>query len=192
MTIPALYTCIKAYCDMETDGGGWTVFQRREDGSVNFDLPWTNYVHGFGNVSGEYWLGLSKLHRLAYWHKSIFFLLRVDMKDKTGLKAYAKYSRFYISSSYYSYQLHVWGYSGSAGDSLGYHHLQRFSTKDKDNDQSSGNCAAFYHGAWWYNNCYQSALNGLYDGQGYKGVYWSRFKGSESLPFTEMKIRCYD
>ena len=77
---------------METDGGGWTVFQRRMDGSVDFYLNWADYVHGFGNISREHWLGLSKIHRLANW--TLPAQLRIDMKDKDGNTAYASYSTF--------------------------------------------------------------------------------------------------
>ena len=101
---------------METDGGGWTGFQRRMDGSVDFYLNWTDYVHGFGNTPGEHWLGLSKIHRLA--NGSVSTQLRVDMRDKDGNSVYASYSTFYIGGSTTDYTLHVSGYNGTTGDSL--------------------------------------------------------------------------
>ena len=171
---------------METDGGGWTVFQRRMDGSVDFYLNWTDYVHGFGNISGEYWLGLSKLHRLA--NGSISTKLRVDMRDTNGTNAYASYSTFYISGSTTDYTLHASGYNGTAGDSLAYHNLMKFSTKDNDNDGwSGGNCATTF-AAWWYNSCLTSNLNGLYDFYDYRGIIWDSWR-DYSLPFVEMKLR---
>ena len=176
---------------METDGGGWTIFQKRMDGSVDFYLNWADYVHGFGNISEEHWLGLSKLHRLA--NGSVSTELRVDMKDKDGVYGYAKYSLFYIGGSSTDYTLHISGYSGPSGvgDSLAHHNGQKFSTKDNDNDSWSGNCADKYFGGWWYEKCHASNLNGRYDDDEYGvGINWATWKGFRySLPFTEMKVR---
>ena len=171
---------------METDGGGWTVFQRRMDGSVDFYLNWADYVHGFGNVSEEHWLGLSKLHRLA--NGSVSTELRVDMKDRNGVYGYANYSSFYIGGSSTDYTLHVSGFSGSGvEDGLTYHNGHKFTTKDDDNDADpSGNCAVKWFGAWWYRNCFSSNLNGHYgDANSSKDVRWYTTR----MRFTEMKVR---
>ena len=103
------------FCDMETDGGGWTVFQRRVDGSVDFYLGWDDYKQGFGNLSAEFWLGNDNIHRLT---SSAPQVLRVDMEDFESDKRFAKYSTFSVASEQTGYQLSVAGYSGSAGDSL--------------------------------------------------------------------------
>ena len=84
------------------------------------------------------------------------------MRDKNGNTAYASYSIFYIGGSTTDYTLHVSRYSGTAGDSLAYHQLKKFSTKDNDNDQHSGNCANDYKAGWWYGACYNANINGLY------------------------------
>ena len=179
---------------METDGGGWTVFQRRQDGSVDFYRYWTDYENGFGNLTGEFWLGLSKINRLT---KEQSNTLRVDLGDFDGNTRYAQYTTFSVGNSTTEYTLTVGGYSGTAGDSLasGQHYGMKFSTRDNDNDKwSSGNCALRWHGAWWFSNCFDAHLNGPYHHNPVissgNGTIWYIWKGSfYSLKFTEMKTR---
>ena len=95
------------FCDQTTAGGGWTVFQKRIDGSVDFNRHWSDYKHGFGNLSGEFWLGLERIHRLTSDYNSI---LRVDMEDFVGGSAYAEYNLFGVRNEHDKYQLIVWSY----------------------------------------------------------------------------------
>ena len=176
------------YCDMRTDGGGWTVFQRRQDGSVDFYRGWNDYKSGFGNLTAEFWLGNDKIHRLTASRASS---LRLELEDWNGVKVYAKYGRFNIGDEQAQYRLEVSSYSGTAvGDSLAYHNNMAFSTKDRDNNRG-GNCAVFLTSAWWYKNCNYSDLNGKYLGnkQGNRGLQWYHFRSSLSLKFSEMKLR---
>ena len=70
---------------MSVDGGGWVVLQRRFDGSVDFDRVWTECERGFGNLTGEYWLGLIKMHRLTAIAPQE---LRIDLEDFQKNKRY--------------------------------------------------------------------------------------------------------
>ena len=178
------------YCDMQTDGGGWTVFQRRINGTQNFYLNWANYVRGFGDLKGEFWLGLHKIHRLTASSTK----LRVDLADFDSNVRYAKYNTFRVGDSDSEFRLTVSGYSGTVGDSLAYNNNRAFSTWDQDNDSHSGlHCAQDRVGAWWYNDCSYSNLNGYYysgtNPPPWKGVGWYHWKGNTySLKVTEMKV----
>ena len=178
------------YCDMDTEGGGWTVFQRRTNGAQNFYLNWDDYVHGFGDVSGEFWLGLQKIRRLTASSTQ----LRVDLADFNGNEKYAKYRTFSVGDNDDKFRLTVSGYSGTTGDSLTVDNNQPFSTKDQDNDDDSRHCAQSFTGGWWYKNCGYSNLNGGYysgpNSPRWKGVFWYHWKGYYySLKATEMKVR---
>ena len=97
------------FCDQTTAGGGWTVFQKRMNGSVDFYRDWADYKRGFGNLSGEFWLGLDKMHRLT---SSGGYKLRVDLEDFAGNTVYAEYHLFEVKSEGTKYQLSIGNYSG--------------------------------------------------------------------------------
>ena len=190
-SLPPITVC----CDMDTDGGGWTVFHRRMD-TTNFDHTWQVYRLGFGTVCGSFWLGLDNIHQLTKW-KIAPHELRVDLWDWEGNTAHAKYQSFWIGDASTEFRLYIDGYSGTAGDSFTSHPLNnmRFSTYDNDNDLNSGNCADGSNGGWWFNNCMHSQLNGVYQTSSsvpkdWQGVMWYDWKSyTYSLKRAEMKIR---
>ena len=167
------------------------MFQRRQDGSVDFYRGWNDYKAGFGQLTAEFWLGNDKIHRLTASRPSS---LRVELEDWNGVRVYAKYGKFNIGDEQALYRLEVGSYSGTAGDSItGSENLNNmaFTTKDRDNDKTGGNCAVDWTGAWWYHSCHHSNLNGKYLGKkkNSQGVCWHDFRKELSLKFAEMKLR---
>ncbi|KAL5012243.1 hypothetical protein ScPMuIL_010794 [Solemya velum] len=186
---------LSVYCDAETDGGGWTVIQRRMDGSVDFFKFWYDYKHGFGDISREFWLGNDILSALT---KQGEYELRIDMEAFDGEKRFAHYDHFAVADELTHFTLKVGNFSGDAGDSFGVCDGMKFSTRDLDNDVSSlthENCADRYKGGWWYGACHHANLNGMYLAGDYFGgdpigITWLTWKGFHySLKRTEMKIR---
>ncbi|KAM7444297.1 cell surface pattern recognition receptor signaling pathway [Porites harrisoni] len=197
--IPDGGKAIQVLCDMTTEGGGWTVFQRRLDGSVDFLLDWEFYKNGFGDLSGEFWLGNDNLHRLT---TNADVILRIDLEDFDGNITYAEYSTFKVADEVDKYRILLGGYNGTAGDSMAVTSSQsktannmQFSTKERDNDLSSVNCAVRHKGGWWYNQCSWANLNGVYYGGEYSsqygdGVKWVTLRGQfYSFKRTEMKVK---
>ncbi|GBL97363.1 Techylectin-5B [Araneus ventricosus] len=186
-----------AYCDLETEGGGWTVLQRRGDFGdefrQNFTQNWEMYKRGFGDPQREFWIGNEKIHILSSQDD---VKLRVELQDFDDNTAYAEYSRFKVEDESKQYRLSVGGYHGNATDSLSLHDGKMFSTHDRDNDEvaSCCNCADTFKGGWWYYRCFEANLNGPYhtdptENGYFLGIIWERWRGDYSLKSSEMKIR---
>ncbi|XP_040187280.1 ficolin-1-like [Rana temporaria] len=183
---------LRVLCDMDTDGGGWIIFQRRWDGSVDFFRDWKAYKAGFGNLLTEFWLGNDNLHLLT---SSGTWELRIDVQDYNNTKQYMKYSSIKVLGESDKYQLLLGDFKGgNVGDIMNYHNKMKFTTEDQDNDErSSANCAVQFKGGWWYNECYKANMNGLYylePDTSNLGINLQIDKGMQfSYKFTEMKIR---
>ncbi|EDO44275.1 predicted protein, partial [Nematostella vectensis] len=193
----ALTPChpLDVYCDLGTSGGGWTVIQRRVDGSVDFYRDWDDYKRGFGNKEGEFWLGLDNIHALTSQRR---YRVRFDLEDFEGNTRYAEYDDFRVGDEAAKYELvSVGTYSGTAGDSLSSHKGLYFSTRDRDNDENNNlSCAVNFEGAWWYGGCFESHLNGRYHVSSsnalYHGIIWRHWHEYEySLKKSEIKVRPY-
>lgn len=204
---------MQVWCDQRHDPGGWTVIQRRLDGSVNFFRNWETYkvrtrqpIHvfypleltdkvnlkggfrvwpraylkknivclpfqkrslykisycrfllentlrfttntdinmllllplqqGFGNIDGEYWLGLENIYWLTNQGN---YKLLITMEDWSGRKVFAEYASFRLEPESEYYKLRLGRYNGNAGDSFTWHNGKQFTTLDRDHDVYTG------------------------------------------------------
>ncbi|XP_015585858.1 protein scabrous [Cephus cinctus] len=163
---------------------GWIVIARRTDGMVDFDRTWNDYAAGFGSPVNEFWVGNEALHRLT---RDNCTRLKVDLIDIYGFHWRAEYESFNVDSEDEGYKLRVSGYSGNATDALSYQNGMAFSAKDRDMDISSADCAANYHGGWWFSHCQHANLNGRYS----LGLTWFQSNTNEwmAVASSEMSIQ---
>lgn len=194
---------IQVYCDQNGNGGGWTVIQRRIDGSENFYRNWQWYKRGFGQLQREFWLGNENIYLLTspeFYPKGSKAWITVQPRGSSG-HWNSFYSKFQVYSERFKYRLQVSSPSGSYASYLTSYSISQlyFSTYDRDNDGSSSyNCARSYNFAgWWFsgygNSCSSGQaytnLNGPYDKYNQRSWYKRFVWGSTSLASSEIKVR---
>uniref|UniRef100_A0A1B0ANK2 Fibrinogen C-terminal domain-containing protein n=1 Tax=Glossina palpalis gambiensis TaxID=67801 RepID=A0A1B0ANK2_9MUSC len=177
-------------------GDGWLVIQKRMDGSVDFYRNWAEYKTGFGNISGEFWIGLDHLHALTTLHDRQELL--IILEDFENVTKHVKYDSFVVGNEEEKYILkNVGENTGDAGVAFARHQGYQFTTIDNDNDIDDDNCARTRMGGWWYLNCFWCNLNGKYYSTGHgpnealhSGISWLGFHDYDySMKFVQMMIR---
>uniref|UniRef100_A0A8C6TP11 Angiopoietin like 4 n=1 Tax=Neogobius melanostomus TaxID=47308 RepID=A0A8C6TP11_9GOBI len=175
-------TPFSVLCEM-TPGGGWTVIQKRSDGSQSFDQTWDSYRKGFGSLNGEFWLGLDHIHALSSQGRCV---LQMELSDRSG-ESHVTSSEFRLDGEERQFSLHLSPETGSSGSSA-----LPFSTADRDNDLSAGeHCAQIHSGGWWFGGCGDSNLNGDFPSGrgGSRDMFWTTSEGHRTaLRSTVIKI----
>ena len=176
----------KVYCAMSNVASlGWTVIQRRVDGSVDFNRNWNDYKNGFGDVEGDYWFGNDDIHALTSMPGSTM-MVWFQFKDFSGDIKNVVYRGFRVEDEQNKYKLHTGVFdSANGGISAGFitsHDQQFFSTPDMDNDiQNAVHCASRYKSGFWFSNCFSINPNGPYYASqdlcvADKGIHWLDWK----------------
>ena len=205
---------LTVYCDMETDGGGWIVIQRRNAsmGWVNFVRSWADYEKGFGDLDGEFWIGLKNIHELTN-QQSMRLKLSVWNEGENSINW--NYQHFAISNQDHRYALSSLSGgsgSGSGGSSYGAFYQGGSSTyyfNTYDYYTGQNNCGYNRQSGWWYyysrnnrNNIYynycgeyanpngrhQPSDHRIRDSTGERLV-WRTSTGYRVFTHSEMKIR---
>lgn len=145
-------TKFNAFCIPDPKlGPSWTIIQRRLDGTVNFKRDWDKYVDGFGNMNGEYWIGLQRIFELTNWEEMELWIELTNTKNESLSSVYRK---FYISDVKNLYTLNIGQHTGSGPDLMTFYNGHKFSTYEAINDDSGKDCSKVpFKGAWWIRNC---------------------------------------
>ena len=179
---------------------GKTAIQTRGWSTLDFNRTWESYKVGFGDLLNDFWLGLEKLHYLttrAHYH------LHITLFNYTGTIHIIEYTNITVIDESRGYRLKL-------GDAVSYYKSDdalkkdsvgaalhsdemMFSTYDRDNDNSDGNCASKYGGGWWYNNCTYVNLNGYTNADGSckndHCLFWKTIDSYGTMPL--MRIYTY-
>ncbi|XP_013418899.1 angiopoietin-related protein 1-like [Lingula anatina] len=141
---------------------GWTVTHRRTGPELSFHRTWAEYRDGFGDISGDHWLGNEIVHLMTY-NKT--YKLRLEFESYNNNSYWVEYDDFYLSpeSDNYTLYLNDTSFVGNVSeDSMINHYDHQFTTHDRDNDRSGQNCAILYQGGWWFYHCADAVLTAWY------------------------------
>ena len=168
----------------------WTVIQRRQDASTSFERDWTDYVSGFGSVSSNYWAGLSTIHALTT-AQPMRLQIYIETDDCDPFILF--YETFVVGDAASNYMLTIGGYEGPdfvTQDPLRLNNGMAFTSRDRDNDLFGDNCAVYLSGAWWYEGCGTTWINGEYPSD-IKMFYIDRTDWNDVplITYTEMRIQ---
>ncbi|XP_075688846.1 angiopoietin-related protein 3 [Rhinoderma darwinii] len=149
-------TEFSVYCQFTADAA-WTVIQRRTDGSVEFNQTWEDYAKGFGDLGGEFWLGLKKIFILS---QQADYMLHIELQDWKHNNRFVEYL-FTLGNQDTSYTLQLSQVLGNIPSALPEHTPLPFSTSDHHSQHLK--CPAeTSSGGWWKTSCGGTNLNGKY------------------------------